>query len=98
MKRFQPHAFGFVGAVAHPYKAAQAPDACGRSGKTIHDRIPNRQPGFTPGGLFVDAAQPFGNNALILLFLVPDRTLGFVHHLVGADNPVFTQAQEIAEK
>ena len=54
--------------------------------------------GFAPGGLFIKATQPFGNNALILLFLVPDRPLGPVHHLVRANNPVLTQAQEIAEK
>jgi hypothetical protein len=54
--------------------------------------------GLAPRGLFIDAAQTFGNNALIFLFLVPDWPLGFVHHLVCTDNPVFTQAQEIAEK
>ena len=39
-----------------------------------------------------------GDNARILLFFVSDRTLGSIHHLVGADNPVLTQVQEIAEK
>ena len=62
---------------------------------TIH---PAGSLGLAPGGRFVDATQPFGNNALILLFLVPDRTFGAIHHLVRADNPVLTQAQEIAEK
>jgi hypothetical protein len=29
---------------------------------------------------------------------VPDWSLGFVHHLIGTDNAIVTQAQEIAEK
>ena len=54
--------------------------------------------GFAPGGLLIDAAQPLGDNALLLLLFVPDRAFSLVHHLVGTDHPVLTQAQEIAEK
>ena len=54
--------------------------------------------GFAPGGLLIDAAQPLGDNALLLLLFVPDRAFSLVHHLVGTDHPVPTQAQEIAEK
>ena len=53
---------------------------------------------FAPGGLLIDAAQSLGNNTLLLLVFVPDRAFRLVHHLVGADHPVLTQAQEIAEK
>jgi hypothetical protein len=54
--------------------------------------------GFAPGGLLIDAAQPLGDNALLLLLFLPYRAFNLVHHLVGADHPVLTQAQEIAEK
>ena len=54
--------------------------------------------GFTPGGVLIDAAKPFGNNTLILLFFVSDWAFGLVHHLVGTDHIVLTQAQETAEK
>ena len=54
--------------------------------------------GLAPRGFFVDAAQPFGNDTKILLFLVPDGPFGLVHHFVGTDRAVLTQAQEIAEK
>jgi hypothetical protein len=54
--------------------------------------------GLTPGGLFVQAAQPFRDNTLIFLFFVPDRTFGFIHHFIGADYPVIGQVQEIAER
>jgi hypothetical protein len=54
--------------------------------------------GFALGGLLIDAAQPLENNALLLLLFVPDRAFSLVHHLVGTDHPVPTQAQEIAEK
>jgi hypothetical protein len=32
------------------------------------------------------------------MLFVPDRPFGFVHHFITADDVVFTQAQEIAEK
>jgi hypothetical protein len=67
----------------------------GKRAMTVHPAV---GVGLAPGGLLIDATQSLGNNAQILLFLVPDRSFGFVHHLVGTDNPVFTQAQEIAEK
>ena len=54
--------------------------------------------GFAPRGILIDAAQSLGNNTLILLFFVPDRALSLVHHLVGTDHVVLTQAQETAEK
>ena len=54
--------------------------------------------GLAPGGILIDAAQSLGNNTLILLFFVPDWALGLIHHLVGADHGVLTQAQETAEK
>ena len=38
------------------------------------------------------------DNALILLFLMPIRPLGLVHHFIGTNNAVIAQAQEIAEK
>ena len=70
----------------------------GSQGKRSMAVYPTGSLGFAPGGIFVDAAQSLGDNALILLFLVPDRPFGSIHHLVGADHPVLTQAQEIAEK
>ena len=54
--------------------------------------------GFTPGGLTINAREPFGDDALSLLFLMPKRAFGSVHHLVGADGVVIAQVQEIAEK
>ncbi len=54
--------------------------------------------GLAPGGILIDATQSLGNNAQIFLLFVPDGSFGFIHHLVGTDNPVLTQAQEIAEK
>ena len=66
-----------------------------KSAMTVHPAI---GVGLAPGGLLIDATQSFGNDAQLLLFLVPDRPLGPVYHLVRADNPVLTQAQEIAEK
>ncbi len=54
--------------------------------------------GLAPRGLFIDTAQALGNNAQILLFFVPDGPFGLVHHFVGTDRAVLSQAQEIAEK
>ena len=54
--------------------------------------------GFAPSGLFVDAAQIFGNNPLLLLFLMPLRTLGAIHHFIGTDHPLIDQIQEIFER
>jgi hypothetical protein len=46
----------------------------------------------------IDTAQALGDNAQILLFLMPYGPFGLVHHFVGTDRAVLTQAQEIAEK
>jgi hypothetical protein len=54
--------------------------------------------GFTPCGLPIDSAKPFGDNALLLVLFVPNRPAGFVHHFIGTDNFVSGKAQEIAEK
>jgi hypothetical protein len=54
--------------------------------------------GLTPSGFFIDTAKPLGDNALFLLLFMPNRTFGLVHHFIGADDVVITQAQEIAEK
>ena len=54
--------------------------------------------GFTPGGLTIDTAKPFRDNAFLLVLFVPNRPAGFVHHFIGTDNFVSAQAQEIAEK
>ena len=54
--------------------------------------------GFAPRGLLIDTAQALGDNAQILLFLMPYGPFGLVHHFVGTDRAVLTQAQEIAEK
>ena len=54
--------------------------------------------GLAPRRLFIDTAKALGNNTQILLFLVPDGSFGLVHHFVGTDCTVLTQAQEIAEK
>ena len=54
--------------------------------------------GLTPGGLFVQATQPFRYNTFIFLFFMPDRAFSFVHHFIGANHPVIGQVQEIAER
>ena len=54
--------------------------------------------GFTSGGLFVQCPQLLGYNSFIFELFMPDRAFGFVHHFISADDIVFTQAQEIAEK
>ena len=54
--------------------------------------------GLAPSGILIDTTQSFGNNAQIFLLFVPDWSFGFIHHLVGTDDLIFTQAQEIAEK
>ena len=36
--------------------------------------------------------------AFILVFLMPDRTLCFIHHFISTDHPVIGQVQEIAER
>lgn len=66
-----------------------------KSAMTVHPAI---GVGLAPGGLLIDATQSFGNDAQLFLLFVPDRPLGFVHHLIGTDNAIVTQAQEIAEK
>ncbi len=54
--------------------------------------------GFAPAGLFINAAQLFGNDALIFLLFMPDRPFGLIHHFISADHPIAAQAQEIAER
>ncbi|UCH23038.1 MAG: hypothetical protein JSU83_07475 [Deltaproteobacteria bacterium] len=45
-----------------------------------------------------DTAKPFSNNTFFLVLFVPSRPFGFVHHIIGTDNLVTDQDQEIAEK
>ena len=66
-----------------------------KSAMTVHPAI---GVGLAPGGLLIDATQSFGKDAQIFLLLVPDWPSGFVHHLIGTDNAIVTQAHEIAEK
>ena len=54
--------------------------------------------GLTPCGLAVDAAKPFGNNALLFVLFMPKRPAGLVHHFIGTNNCITGQVQEIAEK
>ena len=54
--------------------------------------------GFTPCGLPINATKPFGDYAFFSLLFMPDRSLGFSHHLIRTDNFVTGQVQEIAEK
>jgi hypothetical protein len=46
--------------------------------------------GLAPGGILINAAQPLGNNAQILLFFLPDGPFYLVHHFVGTDHAVLT--------
>jgi len=54
--------------------------------------------GFASGGLFIEAPEPLRNNALILLFIVPDRTFGPVHHFIGTDDAIMAPVQETFKK
>ena len=54
--------------------------------------------GFAPGGLAINATEPFWNNALFLLLLMPNWPLGLVHHFIGTDDFITAQVQETVEK
>ena len=54
--------------------------------------------GLAPGRFAVDAAQTLGNDTFFFLLFMPNRPLGFGHHLVGADNFFTAQVQETVEK
>jgi hypothetical protein len=54
--------------------------------------------GCAPAGLFIDAAQIFGNNAFIFLLFMPDRPFGPIHHFIGTDHPITAQVQETAKR
>lgn len=76
-----------MGRVGHPEKEAQHRLAMGRyteRAMSIHPTIRFR---VAPGRVAIQASQPFGNNALGFLLLVPDWATRFDHHLVGAHHP-----------
>ena len=54
--------------------------------------------GLAPVGLLVDTPKAFWNDALIFLFLMPERTLGPIHHFIGTDHPVMARVQETTER
>ena len=54
--------------------------------------------GFAPGGFFIQAPKPFGNNTFFLLLFVPDRAFSPIHHLIGTDNTIMAPTQETFEK
>ena len=98
MRCFQPHALGFVGTVGHPNETTKNGMLMRSQAKAPMAVYPTRSLGLAPGGLFINAAKSFGNNALLLLFLVPYRALCLVHHFIGTDDTIIAQAQETVEK
>jgi len=98
MKRFQPEPFGFIGTISHPQKTTQNRVFMLGDSKCTMAINPAVGVGLIPSGFFIDTAKPFGDNALFLLLFVPNRPFGLIHHFIGADDIIITQAQEIAEK
>jgi len=61
-------------------------------------RIPNRPNWIYTKLPLYQSLEALWDDALLLVFLMPDRPLGSVHHFVSTYNAIIAQAQEIAEK
>jgi hypothetical protein len=98
MPGFKPHAFGFIGTVFHPDKAAQKANLVRGQTKAAMAIYPAISVGLAPGGLFVDATQVLWDDALVFLLFMPFGALGAIHHFIGTYHPISTQVQEITER